>query len=75
MTEDRDVIFAGFWKTIKAMHDSMQTTAQMVEWFYDVTPDEHKLAAAQRMDAFNKMLKSCDELIAPIRKIMEDEPR
>ena len=68
-----DTIIKGMWKIIAAQHQVMQTTATMVEWFFDVTPIEHRLEAAKKMDAYVATMKSCDELIAPVRKIMEEE--
>jgi hypothetical protein len=44
-----------------------------VEWFFDIAPPEHELKAAERLDAFHATLRACDELVAPIRKIMEEE--
>jgi hypothetical protein len=69
---DRDqVVLDGMWGVIKVLHKSLAATSPTVEWFFDVTPLEHKLKAAERVDAFNATLRACDELVAPIRKIME----
>jgi hypothetical protein len=65
------VILDGMWQTIKTLHNALVSTAPTVEWFFDVTPQEHRLKAAERVDTFNKLLRSADELVAPMRKIME----
>jgi hypothetical protein len=59
------------WHTIKILHSALTATAPTVDWFFDVTPPEYRLKAAERVDTFSAMLKSCDELVAPMRKIME----
>jgi hypothetical protein len=74
MTDHHDkVVIDGLWQTIKILHKALVATSPTVEWFFDIAPQEHKLKAAQRTDAFNATLKACDELVAPIRKIMEEE--
>lgn len=74
MTAEEDqVVLDGMWQVIKAMHHGLQTTATTLEWFFDVTAPEHRAKAAQAMDAFNAMMKSCYELVGPIQKIMEGD--
>ena len=68
------VVLDGMWQTIKALHGALAATAPTVEWFFDVTPPEHRLKAAERVDAFNKTLRACDELVEPMRQIMEGKP-
>jgi hypothetical protein len=72
VTTNRDqVVLDGMWQTIKILHKALAATSPTVEWFYDVTPPEHKLKAAERVDVFNATLHACDELVTPIRRIME----
>jgi hypothetical protein len=72
VSEEHDrVVMNGLWQTIKVLHNALVSTAPTVDWFFDVTPPEHRLKAAERVDTFSAMLKSCDELVAPMRKIME----
>jgi hypothetical protein len=74
MSDDREqVVLDGMWRTIKALHAILVATAPQLEWFYGVTPDEHKLRAAQVLDTFNNGLNSCDALLEPMRKIMEGD--
>lgn len=70
MNQD-EVVMNGMWDVIKGLHNALVSTSATVEWFFDVTPPEHRLKAAERVDVFNQMLRSCDELLAPMREIME----
>lgn len=72
--EDKEeVVLRGMWKTIEALHNSLTTTSQILERFFDITPPEHRAEAARMLDGYNRMMKSCDELIAPIREVMNRE--
>jgi hypothetical protein len=74
MKSHDEVIIDGMWQTIKVLHNALVSTSPTMEWFFDFSPAEHRLKAAEMMDAFNATLKSCDELVAPIRAIMEGKP-
>jgi hypothetical protein len=67
------VVLDGMWQTIKALHNALRATSPTMEWFFDVTPPEHRLKAAERVDAFNQTLKACDELVEPMWQIMEGD--
>jgi hypothetical protein len=74
MTDHHDkVVIDGLWQTIKILHKALAATSPTMEWFFDIAPPEHELKAAERLDAFHATLRACDELVAPIRKIMEEE--
>lgn len=71
--EQHEVVLEGMWQTIKALHAALTETGRTLELFFDRMPPEHRVRAAEAMDVVNEGLKSCDELVEPMRKIMEGD--
>ena len=70
MTKE-SVVIEALWRIIKAQSDGMKITADLIEYLFDVIPQSEKPAAAARLDDYHALLKASEELIAPIRQIME----
>lgn len=74
MSEERNqVVIEGMWLTIKTQHAALEAVNPTLEWLFDRLPQDHRLEAAKRMDAVHQLMGACNELVAPMRKIMEGD--
>lgn len=67
-----EVIQQGMWKTIDVLHTIITSLNPTLEWLYDRVRDSDRAEAANRMDVVHNAMRNVDELVEPMRRIMED---